>query len=63
MNDTRNIGEQFAWTSSQSLIGTFRCGMANEFRNRFPPYGGGTLHLLVEVGIQAEASHAFECIT
>jgi hypothetical protein len=53
MNDARNIGEEFAWTSSQSLIGAFRCGMANEFRNRFSPYGGGTLNLLVEVGIQA----------
>jgi hypothetical protein len=58
MNDARNIGEDFAWASSQSLIGAFRCGMTNEFRNRFAPYGGGTLNLLVEVGIQAEASHA-----
>jgi hypothetical protein len=58
MNDTRDIGEQFAWTSSQSLIGSFRRSMANEFRNRFPPYGSGTLNLLVKVGIQAETSHA-----
>jgi hypothetical protein len=58
MNDTRNIGEDFAWASSQSLIGAFRCGMANEFRYRFAPYGGGALNLLVEVGIQAKTSHA-----
>jgi hypothetical protein len=57
MNDARNIGEAFAWTSSQSLISAFRCGMANEFRYRFALYGGSTLNLLVEVGIQAEASH------
>jgi len=59
MNDARNIGEEFACTSSQSLISAFRCGLANEFRNRFAPYGGGTLNLFVEVGIQAEASHGY----
>jgi hypothetical protein len=58
MDDARNIGEEFAWACSQSLISAFRCGMANEFRNRFAPCGGGTLNLFVEVGIQAEASHA-----
>ena len=58
MNDTGDIGEQFAWTNSQSLIGSFRRSMANEFRNRFPPYGSGALNLLVKIGIQAETSHA-----
>jgi hypothetical protein len=58
MNDARNIGEDFAWTSSQSLISAFHCGMTNEFRNRFSPHGSGTLNLLIEVGIQAEASHS-----
>jgi hypothetical protein len=33
--------------------------MANEFRYRFALYGGSTLNLLVEVGIQAEASHPY----
>ena len=51
MNDARNIGEEFAGASSQSLIGAFRCGMAYEFRNRFAPCGGGTLNLFVEVRI------------
>ena len=40
-----------------SLISAFRCGTANEFRNRFAPYDGGTLNLFVEVGIQAAGSH------
>jgi hypothetical protein len=32
--------------------------MTNEFRNRFATHGSGALNLLVEVGIQAEASHS-----
>ena len=58
MNDARHIGEEFAWASSQRLISALRCRLANEFRNRFALYGGGTLNLFVELRVQAEASHA-----
>jgi hypothetical protein len=37
MDDARNIGEAFAWTSSQCLISAFRCGLANEIQKPIRP--------------------------
>ena len=56
MDHACNVREAFARASPQGVIGALFCGLTDELGHRFAFDRGGTLHLLVEFGIQSQTS-------
>jgi len=52
-----HVGEAFARTTEEGLVGPVFDGMTDELRHRLTVDGRGPLELLVQLGIETEAPH------
>jgi hypothetical protein len=57
MNDTGDIGKENACVLRQSLVGALLGRVPDELRHRFTFHGRGTLNLVVQIWVEAKASH------
>jgi hypothetical protein len=63
VDDAGDVGELIARTRGEGLVGTVGDGPSDELRDRLTCDGSRSLQLLVELRIEAEASHKPNRIT
>jgi hypothetical protein len=63
VHDAGDVGEAVTRTDRQNLVSALLGGVPDELGDRLTLGGRCPLQLLVELGIEAEASRAVLCIT